>query len=192
MDLTLARLSALMGGSPGESFISKIETGHFVPTPALSVKLADALRLPPDVLLNAAGHATEEQQRIAEEKLRAEIFETPPVSVFLSIVSADNPDRSTSLRRAVLLRKKEDAFITDLIDPANDPYVGECIVARGRTPSEGQGVVVRIGDTLSGWTWHSLPRGGEFLENGRGAKVTDDFSILGVIIRVTTSRDFGV
>lgn len=57
MGLSLTALTNLMNGSPGASFISKMETGERTPTRNLAVRLADALVLPRAMLLNAAGYA---------------------------------------------------------------------------------------------------------------------------------------
>ncbi|MEJ7696466.1 MAG: helix-turn-helix domain-containing protein [Candidatus Limnocylindrales bacterium] len=55
-------LSRAVGGTPGAAFLGRLEEGSLGPTSSLVLRLAAVLDLPPDLLLNAAGYATETQR----------------------------------------------------------------------------------------------------------------------------------
>ena len=79
MELSLSALSREMGGSPGESFVSRIESGSVTPSALTARRMAEALQLPADVVLPAAGHATEDQMKKAYEQLRQLVGAPAPV-----------------------------------------------------------------------------------------------------------------
>lgn len=58
-------LCAAIGGTPGPGFLTSLETGSVGPSSSLVLKLAEALQLPADLMLNAAGYATQTQRRLA-------------------------------------------------------------------------------------------------------------------------------
>lgn len=60
--LDLAQLCEAIGGTPGAAFLARMEEGAVGPTSSLVVKLAVALELPADKMLNAAGFATNRQR----------------------------------------------------------------------------------------------------------------------------------
>jgi len=185
MELSLSALSREMGGSPGESFVSRIESGSVTPSALTARRMAEALQLPADVVLPAAGHATEDQMKKAYEQLRQLVGAPAPVVQSLPVRTVEGGTAGTRQR---LMRKKEAAFIIDLTGAPNEPYVGEAIVATERTPVSEQGVVVNVEGKLSAWTFYD-EAGGVFLENGRKERRTKGFTVLGVILRVATERE---
>lgn len=58
-------LCAAIGGTPGPGFLTSLESGSVGPSSSLVLKLAEALGLPADLMLNAAGFATRTQRRLA-------------------------------------------------------------------------------------------------------------------------------
>ncbi len=58
-------LCAAIGGTPGPGFLTSLESGSIGPSSSLVLKLAVALGLPADLMLNAAGFATRTQRRLA-------------------------------------------------------------------------------------------------------------------------------
>lgn len=186
MEMSLNALSARMGGSPGSPFLSKIESGIVRPTREVSSRLAKALELPREEVLNAAGFATDAQESLATERLRTMLFEAAPVMASVPVYDESGP---TGAKRPRLLRQKFDARITDLSGADHGPFQGEILYDVGRQPIEGVGVVILRGGELSAWTYHTGPRNAVWLENGRGKKLAAGFEIQGVIVRVTQELD---
>ena len=182
MDMSLNALSGRMGGSPGPSFLSKIESGSVSPTREVALRIADALDLPRDVVLNATGHASETQEVSALDALQQALYEQPPVMV--SIPVWDNRG-ATGGKRPRMMRSKEDVRIIDLSSSENMPYVGEVMYSLERKPTDGVGVIAVVGGARSAWTFH-----GKYLTNGAGEKLDKDYVIEGVIIRVTSEVSF--
>lgn len=183
MGMSLSVLSRQMGGSPGGSFLSKVESARADVSPAVAVRLADALNLPSEVLLNAAGYATENQVDGAMGKLADLVGAPAPVMVPLQVIDAASPDGPHVLMRARLMRRREDAFLIDLTGDENEPYVGEALVSRERKPKEGQAVIAVVGGRAGAWTWHTSRPTGDFLSRENGDKAAK-FRLLGVILRV--------
>jgi hypothetical protein len=182
MEMSLNALSARMGGSPGAPFISKIESGIVHPTREVTARLAKALEMPREDVLNAAGFATETQQTTAIEVLRGMQFSEAPVMVSVPVYNETGP---TGARRPRLLRHRADARIVDLDGPVHGPFQGEVMYDPGRPPIDGVGVVAAHEGVMGAWTYHTGPRDTVWLENGRGEKITKGFEIHGTIIRVT-------
>ncbi len=63
--LDVAALSAAIGGTPGPRFLTSLEAGSVGASSSLVLKLADVLGLPHDLMLNAAGYATQTQRALA-------------------------------------------------------------------------------------------------------------------------------
>ena len=189
MGMSLSVLSREMGGSPGGSFLSKVESGRADVSPAVAKRLADALSLPAEVMQNAAGYATPDQQDSALGRL-ADLVGTPaPVMVPLRVMDPNDPDATGQRMRARLLRRKEDAFLIDLAGTENEPFVGEAVVSRERKPKEGQAVVAVVGGRAGAWTWHTSRPTGDYLARENGDKAGSGFRVLGVILRVVSEVD---
>lgn len=186
MGMSLSVLAREMGGSPGGSFLSRIESARADVSPAVAHRLADALRLPTEVVLNAAGYATTTQLDEALGKLSDLVGTPPPIMVPLQVIDPGNPDGGSSLMRARLLKRKEDAFLIDLAGTDNEPYVGEALVSRERKPKEGQAVVAVVDGKAGAWTWHTSRPTGDYLARENGEKAASGFRVLGVIIRVVS------
>ena len=145
-------------------------------------KLARALRLPEDALLNVAGFASAMQQQEAAARLETLIGSLEPVAVSLPVVDPEDPDLPPVERSTQLLRERLEGFVVRLSAPQNAPYTGE-IVASLRPPKDGQGVVVQRSGRLSAWTYHS-DAAGTWLERD-GEKISpSEGEIRGSIIRV--------
>lgn len=188
MQMSLNVLSGRLGGSPGPSFLSKIETGQVVPTREVATRLADALGMTTEVVLNATGHATDDQEAIALEQLRTMLFEEPPTVQMIPVM--DIKGRLTGGRRAKLMRYRTTGRrITDFAGPENAPYVGEVCWDSEREPIDGAGVVVMRDGELHTGTFRTGVRGATWIETGRGEKLSAGFEIMGVILRVTTEVD---
>ena len=185
MGMSLSVLSREMGGSPGGSFLSKVESARADISPAVAHRYADALNLPKEVVLNAAGYATPEQVDSAHTKL-ADLVGTPaPTMVTLPVVDPANPDGPQVRMRQRLMRRREDSFLIDLAGNENEPYVGEALVSRERKPREGQAVVAVVDGKAGAWVWHTSRPTGDFLSRENGEKAVK-FRILGVILRVVS------
>jgi transcriptional regulator with XRE-family HTH domain len=63
--LDIDGLCAAIGGTPGPGFLTSLESGSIGPSSSLVLRLADALALPSDLMLNAAGFTTERQRALA-------------------------------------------------------------------------------------------------------------------------------
>lgn len=59
---TVDDLCRVIGGTPGAAFLARLEEGLMGPSSSLVLKLAAALGMPADLMLNAAGFATEGQR----------------------------------------------------------------------------------------------------------------------------------
>lgn len=190
--LSLFALSTMMSGSPTATFIAKIERGEVTPTAATAAKLAESLDVPRDILLNATGHATPQQTATALTALASAVGEPTPIAKQIPVLDANVPSAEPErlATRLRVLRQPEDVFLIDLTGRGNEPYTGEVLASRDRKPKEGQGVIAEVGGVLSAWTWHSIPRTGDFIENGAGDKRTKGFSLFGVIIGRTVHEDF--
>lgn len=190
--MSLTQLSREMGGSPGASFLSRVESGEVSPSPRVAVRLADALGFPRDLVLNASGFATPAQVNEATEKLAELVGAPTQIVASVPVLDPADPDAPLDFlaRRQRMVKKAEDVFLVDLAGPANAPYDGEVMASRTRKPKEGAGVVAVVGGQVGAWTWHTGRPTGDWLENGRGEKVAKGFRILGVIIRVTTATEF--
>ena len=184
MGMSLSVLSREMGGSPGASFLSRIEGAQVDVSAAAAVRLAQALALPREVLLNAAGFATTGQIDTAMNQLGHLVGSPAPVMAPLAVIDPADPDRATGQVRSRMMRHKEDAFIIDLSGAENEPYVGEAIVSRERKPKEGQAVVAIVGDKAGAWTWHTSRPTGDYLS--RTGDKAAKFKVLGVIVRVVS------
>lgn len=182
----------MMSGSPTPTFIAKIERGQVIPTALTAAKLAESLDIPRDTLLNATGHATPQQQARGLEALAAAIGEPTPIAKQIPVLDPNVPsaDPARLATRLRIINRPEDLFLIDLTSHDNAPYIGEALVSRERKPKEGQGVIAEVDDCLSAWTWHSIPRTGDFIENGAGDKRTKGYRVFGVIIGLTTHQEF--
>lgn len=193
MEMSLSQLSREMGGSPGPSFLSRVEGGEVQPTARVAVRLADALRLPRDIVLNACGFATPAQAQAAKAELSDLAGAPSPVTVSVPVMDLSDPDLPADMlpRRQRVLQRTEDVFIVDLDAPGDRPYVGEVIASRARKPKEGTPVVALVHGRVGAWEWHSSRPTGDWLVNGTGEKASRDFRVLGVILRVTSHQEFG-
>jgi transcriptional regulator with XRE-family HTH domain len=184
MGLSQASLSREMGGYPSASLMSRIESGDVELTPSSAAKYAQALRLPHDLFMNAAGLATPGQNRGALEGIEKMLGQDVPVFVSLPVLDADFPDLMLPrMHRTKEMRRAEDAFIVDLIGKQHAPYEGEVMALRDRKPKEGNGVVAEVSGKLGAWTFHTSRPTGDWLESGTQEKVTK-FKVWGVIARV--------
>lgn len=187
MGMSLSVLSREMGGSPGASFLSKVESATADVSASVAVRYADALKIPRTVMLNAAGYATTDQVDSALGQLTSLVGAPAPVMVPLRVV--DETGVETNEVRSRLLRRKEDAFVIDLSGRDNEPYVGEALVSRERKPKEGTAVIAVVGGKATAWTWHTGRPTGDFLSRADGTKVSKNFRVLGVIVRVVSELD---
>ena len=183
MGLSQAALSREMGGYPSPSLMSRIESGDGDLTPASASKYAEALRLPRDAFMNAAGFATPGQFEDGLTNLTRMLGKDVPVMVSVPVFEADHPSASYGVSRTRELKKPEDVFIVDLTHPDNAPYLGEVLASRARKPVAGQGVIAEVSGKLGAWTYQTT-----HLENASGEKVTR-FKVWGVILRYTTAHD---
>lgn len=62
LGIDLDELARAIGGTPGAGFLARLEEGNIGTSSSLVLKLAAALDLPVDTLLNAAGFATAQQR----------------------------------------------------------------------------------------------------------------------------------
>lgn len=185
MGMSLSALSRELGGSPGASFISKIENGLADISSSVAVRMADALAMPRPVMLNATGYATPEQQDEAMAQLADLVGSPAPQMVSLPVIDPEHPDETLNLRyRQRLLRRKEDVFLIDLDGSDNEPYVGEVMATRERKPKEGTPVIAVVNNVAGAWEWHTSRPTGDFLSrpHDKAAK----FRVLGVILRVVS------
>jgi DNA-binding XRE family transcriptional regulator len=174
MEMTLAVLVRQLGGSPNETFISRIENGK-QPSMVTAAKLAEALELPVNDVLNASGFATHTQILDATDRLRALVHSPAPVAVALTVL--DERTGSYAGTRQRMMPSHDPAFIVDLTDPAGEPFVGEVTVQERKVAAPGQGTVVQ---RLDG----SLYATKDPLDIAVGEKP------LGAIIRVVRTTDF--
>ncbi|MEO7119138.1 MAG: helix-turn-helix transcriptional regulator [Candidatus Limnocylindrales bacterium] len=63
--LDIDALCAAIGGTPGAGFLISLEAGSIGPSSSLVLKIANALELPDEMMLNAAGFATQVQRAVA-------------------------------------------------------------------------------------------------------------------------------
>jgi hypothetical protein len=182
MGMSLTVLSREMGGSPGPSFLSRIESDTTAPTHIVTARLADALAIPREVLLNAAGHATGAQRQAAIEAL-FDFIGTPPPPV-AAIPVLDEQGQQTGLLRTRMVRKKEERYaIADFSSPADEPFRGEALISLDRQPRDGAGVAAIVDGRLGAYTMKNGKLG-----NALGDKPKDP-TILGVILRVVSEMD---
>lgn len=192
MEMSLNVLSREMGGSPGPSFLSKLETGQVEASPRVAARLASSLNLPLETILNAAGYATETQRSKAITELRQMVGAPAPVVMTIPVMEVNNPSAiGSGGRRQRLVRQRDDYFLVDLNGVENAPYQGEVLASLTRQPEEGMGVVVDIADHASAWTYHDpgLPVG-PYIENAQGERRSKGYRILGSIIRVVSELNF--
>jgi len=140
MEMSLNALVQRMGGSPSASFLNRIETGKVTPTRRVAGRLADALSLPRDLVLNAAGHASEGQEGDALDQLRAMLGERAPVMVAVTVMDPKTA-KATGERRQRMLRTRYDARLVDLDGEDNEPFAGEVVYDPDDEIRRGVGVV---------------------------------------------------
>jgi transcriptional regulator with XRE-family HTH domain len=191
MGMSLQNLSSEMGGSPGASFISRIESGEVEPSSTVAVRLAEALALPREIALNASGFATPIQAEAALARLADIIGSPAPVMANLPVLDPADPDAPVNLlpHRKRLLRRQEDAFLVDLSGAENEPFVGEVMASRARRAKADQHVVAVAGGKVGAWTLRTSRPTGDYLERANGERIAAGYRILGVIIRVVTELD---
>lgn len=180
---SLAALSRAMGGSPSESFLWRVEEEESAPSPTVVIKLARALRLSEELLLNAAGHATSEQQAAALAKLSELVGEPAPVSVAYDVLDPDTGE-PTREKATHVMRAREKGFVIRLSGQADAIFDGECVVSTERMPVEGMGVIIKRNGRLSSSTYHT--DGGKVWLTRGEEKLTEGYEIKGVILRVIT------
>lgn len=192
MEMSLNVLSREMGGSPGPSFLSKLESGQVEASPRVAARLAASLNLPIETLLNAAGHASETQRAKAITALREMVGAPAPVVLTIPVMEANNPEAiGSGGRRQRLVRQRDDYFLVDLSGAENEPFVGEVLASTTRDPEEGIGVIVDINGRASAWTYHDPGRPvGPYIDNAAGEKRSKGYEILGVIVRVVSELNF--
>lgn len=183
MQMSLAVLSTRLGGSPGPSFISKVESGKMLPSAELARRLAVALSLPDDILLNAAGYSTREQQEKALLALREAMGADAPVLVHIPVIDGLGPTGSS---RAKMLKKEEDAVIAD-VGPETDSIMwGEVIASREREPAEDQGMLVIQGSGVR----VLRHRQGQYLDPRGNPVDPHDMILVGPVIRIIREEAF--
>lgn len=188
MGLSLWGLSGQMGGTPGPSFLSRLERGEVDATQAMTKRLARILNLPMDASLNAAGFASEAQMEEGLEELRKALGDAAPVLRQLKVYDPEHPKATTGEMRQRLLRARGEFRIVDLADRASQPWVGEVIFDPTRRPRPGIGVVAEVEGRLGAWTYQKVNKR-EWIENSLGEKRGAGYDIRGVIVRVTTVLD---
>lgn len=188
MRMSLNDLSRRMGGSPGASFLSKIETGKVSASRSVAERLAKALSAPESVVLRLNGYADDSEQRQAVNEFRALVGERPPVMTHVPVLSITGD--ITKVTRPRVLPREEEARIVDLSGPASEPHTGEVMISLARKPQEGSGVVALVDRHLAAYAWHLGPQGA-WLEDGRGQPCHGQFKVVGVIIRVSKEVDLG-
>ncbi|MEO6579509.1 MAG: helix-turn-helix domain-containing protein [Candidatus Limnocylindria bacterium] len=80
-DMDVDALCKAIGGTPSAGFLTSLEEGAVGATSSLVLKLATALALPADLLLNAAGFATQSQRAQALADLAGMSDEAAPRGV---------------------------------------------------------------------------------------------------------------
>lgn len=158
LGLTLSQLSIECGVHP--SFLSRIENDESEPGWDTAPRLARALHLDTDVVLNVFGLATTEQRKSATARL-AEVVGAGR-EVDLPVVGADG--EPTGEVRRVELPNADDAFV--LVGDEH-PWTGDLVVSRTRVPTDGMGVVVLNGNLRAGYyrkagrrrSWVEFPDG---------------------------------
>lgn len=193
MQMSLSELSRQMGGSPGPSFLSRVESGELEPSRTLVRRLAEALELPFETLLNAAGHATAQQRADALAGLVEAAKRSSRISVALPVLDPDRPTAPLGAlpKRRWTLRREEKAALVALTGASNEPFVGDVVVALEREPAEGAGVVAEVRGRLGAFTYRVVD-GRVWLEDGNGQQIEDPERLLGVIIQVVRTMDYDV
>ncbi len=186
MELSLSALSKMIGGSPNESFIAKIERGDVTPSLSTAERLAKGLNLPRDIVINAAGHATDDQVISAASKLIDLVGSPHPVLRSVILRSAE-VKRGAIGRRQIMLHPAAEAFVINFEDTLNEPYCGEAVVITNRVPANKQPVAVEIDGLISAWTYNAEAE--PWIENAYERRATG-FTVLGVIIQVTRMTKF--
>jgi transcriptional regulator with XRE-family HTH domain len=164
--LGLEQMSAAMGHTPRPSVLSRIETGATHPNRAMSERLAEALDLPKETVLNVFGYTTDEQMQEALVHLCNIVQER------WEMVPVYTPDGVARTRRNVLVRWPEPAFV--LRDGDTE------ILAIERDPEPGETAILKIGRELSAWTRDS--RG---FVNAQGERAPDNAKVEGTVVRVS-------
>lgn len=187
MGLSQSGLSRLMGGTPGAAFISRVESGHVNPTPAMIARFAEALALPVDPMLLTAGFAPLPDRERGRADLSEIVVKAVPVAVEAPVIDLDYPEVFSHRSVTVTLPQSEDVFAVLLEGRANEPYVGTVIASRTRRPTEDRGVIAEVDGHIGAWTWRTGKPTGDYLVNGQGFRVTK-FRLWGVIIEFTPSK----
>lgn len=133
LGLTLSQLSIETGVHP--SFLSRIENDESEPGLETAPRLARALRLDTDMMLNVFGLATTEQRKSATADLKR--IADSGMAVDLPVVGVDG--EPTGEVKRVELARADDAFI---LVGKEHPWVGDLVASRTRIPTDGMGVIV--------------------------------------------------
>ncbi len=78
LGIDLPTLTVALGGQPSPGFLSNMEAGSVGPTTTLILKLGAILDLPSELMLNAAGYATETQRASAQSALEEQVRSSWP------------------------------------------------------------------------------------------------------------------
>jgi transcriptional regulator with XRE-family HTH domain len=183
MNLSLEALARQLNGSPGQTFLSRVERGTIGVTPALATRLAHALRLPEHDVLLAAGFAPEPEIVEALKRLQNHLGTPTPREASLAVYDAMG--RPWGFRKRLTWVNPSEAFLIDLTDIRNEPFIGEALVLRGRSPEVGQGVIAETVEGLRAFTFR-----GDWIEDGGGRKLHGDYEIIGVIGRVASEHQY--
>jgi transcriptional regulator with XRE-family HTH domain len=162
LGLTLSQVATASGIHP--SFISRVENDLSEPGLDGTIRLAEALSLDTDLMLNVFGLATNDQRRDATDELKGLIG--TGLSVDLPVIGTDG--EPTGDVKRVELPRPDDAFVVVGNEP---PWDGHLVASRTRVPVEGVGVVVRTDHNLRAGTFHRAGRRRSWVEFPDGQRL---------------------
>lgn len=136
LGLTLSQLSIETGVHP--SFLSRIENDESEPGWDTAPRLARALHLDTDMVLNVFGLATTDQRKSATTALERVVGSG--IATDLPVIGTDG--EPTGEVRRVELPRPDDAFV---MVGEESPWKGDLVASRTRIPTDGMGVITANG-----------------------------------------------
>lgn len=182
LEMSLEALSNEMGGAPSPSYLWRVEAELSTASATTCIRISKALRLPEDLVLNMAGHATAKQQQAAVDKIVELIGGVAPMPVTYIVYDSESSE-PTLEKVAHIMSAPQSGFVVRLSGQPDPIFNGECVVVNERPSVEGAGVVIKRNGRLISGRYYA-----DWIERG-DEKITKNYEMMGVIRRVIHSTD---
>lgn len=164
LGLSQTGLSNAMGGSISPTWISRYENDLSEPAYPTAKRIANALRLDEEDVLNAFGLASERQREAAIARMAKQV-KAPEEEMRVPVVGPDG--EPTGKTAPAYVPPGETVVAVDL-DDSEPPYTGVVTVSLSRRPTDGDFIVANTRQGMKAGRWRMPGRRRTWLETRSG------------------------